>query len=156
MSEERYKPPATRVQDPPPSKGSAIKGVVLGFLVDMGGTLLFGVVTSIAYGMALAAAGRSPDEISASLSHPEADPLVSAISLLGGVAFSVLGGFVCERIARQGTYKLGVILSLVLVIVGFGLGGESAYSWAMNGLLIFLTVGSVLLGTRLAFQSRGS
>ena len=42
---------------------------------------------------------------------------------------------------------------MALALVGLVVGA-STYSAAMNGLLVFLTAGSVLLGTRLALQHR--
>ena len=151
MGEDRFRPPSSHVEDPRRGKGSAVKGVVLGLLADLGGTMLFGIVVSIAYGIALTAAGRSAEEVGSFLAQPEGDPLLSAILIGGGVLSSVLGGFVCERIARQGTYKLAVVLSALSLAAGFAMG-MPAYSWAMQALLIFLTVGSIFLGTRLAFQ----
>ena len=47
MSEDRFKPPAAHVEDPGRGKGSTIKGVVVGLVVDWVSTMLFGVVASI-------------------------------------------------------------------------------------------------------------
>ena len=151
MSEDRFKPPSARVQDPGRGKGSTIKGVIVGLVVDLVSTMLFGVVASIGWGIALGAAGHSQQEIEAALTRADADPLMSATFLAVGVLCSVLGGYVCERIARQGSYRLGIVLGVLSVLAGY-VFGASASSAAMTGLLIFLTIASVLLGTRLAFQ----
>ena len=50
MSKERFKPPSARVEDPDRGKGSTVKGVVAGLVVDLLGTMLFGVVASIGAG----------------------------------------------------------------------------------------------------------
>jgi len=151
MSEEdRFKPPSARVEDRPRGRGSAVKAVVFGLLADVGGTMLFGVVLSIVWGMALAASGQSSQEIEAAFANVDNDPLLSTLFLGGGVLCSVLGGYVCERIARRRDYRLGGVLALLSVVVGFALGAP-ARSAAMTVLLVFLTIGSVLLGTRLAF-----
>jgi len=150
MSEDRFKPPAAHVEDPGRGKGSTIKGVVVGLVVDWVSTMLFGVVASIGWGVALGAAGHSPQEIEAALTRADADPLLSATFLAVGVLCSVLGGYVCERIARRGDYKAGAILAALSAVLGLAMGASST-SVPMLALLIFLTIGSVLLGTRLAF-----
>jgi hypothetical protein len=151
MTDDRFKPPSSRVGDPRRGKGSAVKGVLLGLAVDVGGTMLFGLVVSIAWGLALTASGYSAEEIRSSFANADREPVLSTVLVGGGVLCSVLGGYVCERIARQGSYRLGLVLSGLSVLVGFALGTDGT-SMAMFLLLTVLTVGSVLLGTRLAFQ----
>jgi hypothetical protein len=153
MPEPRFKPPSAHVQDPPRGKGSAVRGVVFGVLVDVGGTLLFGIVLGIVYAMFLVGTGRNEQEVQASLANSEANPFISSIGLLGGLAFSVLGGYVCERTARKGNYRLGIVLSCISAVLGLAVAW-STYSVPMHGLLVFLTVGSVLLGTRLGWERR--
>ena len=150
MSEDRFRPPSARVEDRPRGPGSAVKGLLLGLLADVGGTTLFGVVLSVAWALALAAAGHGSQEIEAAFANVDDDPLLSAVFLGGGLLCSVLGGYVCERIARRGDYRLGAVLAVLSVLVGFVFGAP-ARSAAMTVLLVVLTVGSVLLGTRLAF-----
>ncbi len=128
-----------------------MKGVVLGLLTDLGGTMLFSVALSIAWGMVLAAAGKSAQEIEATFANAADDPLLSALALGGGLLCSVLGGYVCERIARRGDYQAGAVLATVSAVLGLAMGGGSGTSLPMHALMVFLTVGSVLLGTRLAF-----
>ncbi len=151
MSEDRFKPPSARVQDPGRGKGSTVKGVIVGLVVDVGTTMLFGIVASIVWGVALGVAGHSAQEIQATLARADADPLLSTLFLGAGVLCSVLGGYVCERIARRGDYKGGAVLAVLSAVLGLAMGTSTA-SPAMLALLTFLTVGSVLLGTRLAFQ----
>jgi hypothetical protein len=155
MGEDRFKPPSARVEDRPRGRGSAVKGVVLGLLADVGGTMVFGVVVSVVWGVVLAAAGRSGDEIQASFAGADDDPLLSTIFIAGGVLCSVLGGYVCERVARWGNYRVGAVLAALSLVVGFAIGAP-ARSAAMTLLMVFLTIGSVLLGTRLAFPERAA
>jgi MFS family permease len=150
MSEDRFKPPAARVEDPGRGKGSTVKGVIAGLVVDLATTMLSGIVVSIGWGIALGVAGHSQQEIEATLSRADADPLLSTLFLGVGVLCSVLGGYVCERIARRGDYKAGSMLAVLSAVLGLAMGASST-SVPMLALLVFLTVGSVLLGTRLAF-----
>ena len=150
MSEDRFKPPSAHVEDRGRGKGSMVTGVIAGLVVDLVSTMLFGVVASVVWGIALGAAGHSQQDIEAALTRPDADPLLSATFLAVGVLCSVLGGYVCERIARRGDYKAGAILAALSAVLGLAMGASST-SMPMLALLIFLTIGSVLLGTRLAF-----
>lgn len=150
MSKERFKPPSARVEDPDRGKGSTVKGVVAGLVVDLLGTMLFGVVATIGWGIALGVAGHSQQKIEAALTRADSDPLMSATFLVVGVLCSVLGGYVCERIARRGDYQAGAILAALSAVLGLAMGASSAPA-PMLALMIFLTVGSVLLGARLAF-----
>src|SRR5690606_37718675 len=58
-----YAPPGAAVGDLPAKPGSAVKAVVLGFLVDIGGTLVGTIVLGIVYGIVLAASGASEEEL---------------------------------------------------------------------------------------------
>ena len=150
MSEDRFKPPSTRVEDPRRGRGSLVKGVIAGLVVDLVSTMVFAVVASIGWGLVLGAEGRSPQEIEAALARADADPIMSASFLALGILCSVFGGYVCERIARRGDYRAGAILAGLSAVLGLATGA-SGTSLPMLALMAFLTVGSVLLGTRLAF-----
>jgi hypothetical protein len=151
MPDPNFTPPQADVRDAPKPKGSAIKGVLAGLAVDVGGTIAFSIVVSVAYGAMLAASGQGEEQIQAALAESDSNSIFSAIGVVGGCAFSILGGYVCERVARQRNYRAGAILGVVSVVLGLAMGAASL-PWAENMLLAFLTIGSVLLGTRLALE----
>ncbi|HEY2559946.1 MAG TPA: hypothetical protein VGI48_09600 [Caldimonas sp.] len=151
MPDPNFTPPQAEVRDTPKPKGSAIKGVLAGLAVDVAGTVAFGVLLSVTYGAILAASGQGEQEIRAALAEGDSNSIFTAIGVVGGCAFSILGGYVCERVARQRNYRAGAVLGGVSVALGLVLGAVSL-PWAENLLLAFLTVGSVLLGTRLALE----
>ena len=96
---------------------------------------------------------RDPGRGSGStIKRADADPLLSTLDLGVGVLCSVLGGYVCERIARRRDYKAGAVLAALSAVLGLAMGAGAA-SAPMLALLVFLTVGSVLLGTRLGFAA---
>jgi MFS family permease len=151
MPDPNFTPPQADVRDAPKPKGSAIKGVLAGLAVDVGGTIAFSIVVSVAYGAMLAASGQGEEQIQAALAESDSNSIFSAIGVVGGCAFSILGGYVCERVARQRNYRAGAVLGVVSVVLGLAMGAASL-PWAENMLLAFLTIGSVLLGTRLALE----
>src|SRR5262245_61329698 len=94
-----YRAPEAAVADQGPPRGSPVKGMIYGLLVDIFGSLLGGAVLFIAWAIWLGASGLDAEAIAKTMA--EEDPL-SAISLAGyavGTAFSWLGGYVCARVA---------------------------------------------------------
>jgi hypothetical protein len=151
MPDPNFTPPQAEVRDVPKPKGSAIKGVLAGLTVDFGGSIAFGIVLSVVYGGVLAASGQGEEQIRAALAESDSNSIFAAFGVVGGCAFSILGGYVCERVARQRDYRAGAVLGVVSVVLGLTMGALSV-PWAENALLAFLTMGSVLLGTRLALE----
>ena len=125
-------------------RGSPVKGMIFGLLVDIGGSLVASFVLFFIWAIWLSSSGLDADAVAQSMAEP--DPL-SGFSLasytLGG-GFSWLGGYVCARVARETELRcaavIGTISSLVSLAMGIGLP---------PGLYLFLTVltfASVMLG----------
>src|SRR5689334_2955078 len=104
-NENPYSAPEAALADRPGAPRSAVVAVIVGLVTDVGGSLVAGMMLSIAYGISLARSGVRPDEIGKALSSIQPWTLFWAVSMTVGVAFSVLGGFVCARIARRRSYR---------------------------------------------------
>jgi hypothetical protein len=145
-----YAPPEATLQDPPPQAGSAFKAIALGLAVDIGGTLVAGAILAFVYGMVLAASGTGAEEIAASMSTIPTDSWLFYAATVVGLGFSVLGGYVCARVARRSELKLGAILAAVSAVLGIVLSADHY----QLGTLLSLTlagIGAVLLGARLGY-----
>jgi hypothetical protein len=119
-----YAPPGANLGPPPPKeKGSAFKALLFGFLVDIGLSLMVGVVFAILYGIYQLAIGKSMEEIGQFFTEP--DPFSLSMMLLQAVggACSFLGGFVCARVARHSELRLGATLAALTLVFG----------WVTNG-----------------------
>jgi hypothetical protein len=125
-------------------RGSPVKGMIFGLLVDIGGSLVASFVLFFIWAIWLSSSGLDADAVAQSMAEP--DPL-SGFSLasytLGG-GFSWLGGYVCARVARETELRCAAVIatisSLVSLAMGIGLP---------PGLYLFLTVltfASVMLG----------
>jgi hypothetical protein len=151
-----YAPPEATVKDLPAKAGPAFKAVALGLGADIGGTFLAGIVLALIYGVVLGASGASTEEIVASTKAIGTDSWLFYAGALVGLAFSVLGGYVCARIARRDEMKLGAILAGLSALIGVLFSGE-AYQL---GTLISLTlagIGAVMIGARLGYtKNRGT
>jgi hypothetical protein len=149
-----YAPPQAALKDAPPAAGSAIKAVTLGLLADIGGTFAAVMVFMVIYGIALGASGGSLEELEAGAGSTDSW-LFYATSAIG-LAFSVLGGYVCARIARRSEMKLGAVLAAISAVSGFILAGDSYQLGTLLSLSI-ASIGAVLIGARLGLaRNRGT
>ena len=151
-----YAPPEATVKDLPAKAGSAFKAVAFGLGADIGGTFVAGIALALIYGVVLGASGASTEEIMASTKAIGTDSWLFYAGTLVGLAFSVLGGYVCARIARRDEMRLGAILAGLSALIGVLFSGE-AYQL---GTLISLTlagIGAVMIGARLGYtKNRGT
>lgn len=144
-----YAPPEATVHDLPARPGSAFKAIALGLATDIGGTLLATIVLAVIYGVALGAAGIKGDEIAATIRASATDSWFFYATTLVGLGFSVLGGFVCARIARRSELKLGAILATLSAVSGLALAGDEQQQLGTLLSLTLLGIGAVLVGARL-------
>ena len=109
MSQSPYAPPKADVGsgDDSQRRGSGVKAVAIGLVVDIGGTFLFGAGLSIAW---FVAAGL-PDDAQA-LEQLTQSPAYLLASMIVGGAFTVLGGYVAARIANHAEYRYALYLGL--------------------------------------------
>jgi len=151
-----YAPPEAAVRDAPAKAGSALKAVALGLVVDVGGTVLSGLIFGIVYAMVLGASGSSAEEIAARVTHVDTDSWLFYAASSLGLGFSLLGGYVCARVARRSEYRLGGILAVLSAALGALMAGEQY----QLGTLLSITlagIGATLFGTRLGYlKNRGA
>ena len=107
-----------------------------------------GVLLSVAYGMHLATSGMGDQQVAEALATIPTTPWLSTAGYVLGSALSILGGYVCTRIAQRRDYTLGLILGGISCVSGLLLG-YSQYSLPENIGLTILTFACVMVGTRL-------
>lgn len=140
-----YRPPAS---DPAPRtepRGSAVKAVLLGALADVGGSVAAGIVLTFTYAFLLGLAGADPEQIAFALANVPVDSWFSILGMVVGSGFSVLGGYLCARIARHSEYQLGAIVAAISALSGLVLGGRVPAGIDLAFSLV--TVASVMLGS---------
>jgi hypothetical protein len=151
-----YAPPEAAVRDLPAKAGSAFKAVAFGLAADIGGTFLAGIVLALVYGAVLGASGASTEEIVASTRAIGTDSWLFYAGTLVGLACSVLGGYVCARIARRDEMKLGAILAGLTALIGILFSGED-YQLGTLASLTLAGIGAVMIGARLGnTKNRGT
>jgi len=150
MTEQRdpFEPPKARVEDEP-RPGPAVKAILAGIIVDLGGSTIGGIVFGVAYFIVRTAMGASQEDIVAATSN--ADPL-SFLFIAGGLigcGFSVLGGYVCANIAKEREFASGFVVALVST--AFAIYYSSEFSIGVILLLAALTFASVMGGVKIGY-----
>ncbi len=144
-----YTPPSARVADVAVEKrGSPIKAVAFGLLVDIGGSLAFGLLLVFAYGVSQASSGATSAEIAASFENLSVDSWVSIVGDIVDTLFSALGGYVCARVAKRSEFRLGAMLAALSISFATLVGG-SDYSVLWNIVLSVVTFLAVMFGVRM-------
>jgi hypothetical protein len=131
--------------------GSPVKAILLGIAVDLGGSMVLGVVFGMIYATSLAAEGLSGDEIASRLQSIPLDSWYHILALSLGLVLSVVGGYVCARIAKHNEYMLGAIQAAILITFGVAMGGGT-YPVPVHALLAVLSAVAVIGGVWLGVQ----
>lgn len=139
-----YRPPQAAVADPERPRGSPLKAVTFGALVDLGGSIVAAFVIMFVYGVWLGASGAGGEEIERALGNVEPGSTVSLIGYAVGTGFSWLGGYVCARVVGHDELKWAGVVAAISCSVGLAMG--SSLSWELNMLLLGLTLAAVLFG----------
>jgi hypothetical protein len=111
MSGNPYQPPEAPVAgaDREERFGSPIKAILIGLVVDIGGSVVGGTILAVAWGILLGAGGASGEEIDRFFR--ESDTFLWA-SLCTGLAFTTFGAYVTARIANRAEYRFALMLGL--------------------------------------------
>ena len=140
-----YRPPEAAVNDVERAPGAPVKAVIYGILVDVGGSIVAGLVLVFAYSMVLAGSGASLAEIERAVSNADPTAWFSIVGLLAGCAASFLGGYVCARVAATAEMKWVGIVAAASGVVSL-LMAMDAYSLEWNALLALVGMAAVFAG----------
>jgi len=149
-AQDPYRPPQAAVADQDRPRGSPVKGMIFGVLVDIGGSMVAAFILFFVWAIWLGASGLDAEAITQAM--VENDPM-SGVSLLGygaGAAFSWLGGYVCARVAKETELRCAAVVAAVSAALALAMGTELPLP--LNLLLAALTVGAVMLGGSMGAQ----
>ena len=121
------------------------KAVIVGAIVDNAGTLLLMTILATA----LVSTGLSEDEVMSRMKSTSG----LLLGLIIGLGFTVLGGYIAGRIARQHERTHGALVAVIGMVIAliFRDGGDPAW-FDIAGFAGMLPAG--ILGGRLAWQRR--
>ena len=126
-------------------KGSRLLAVMIGCLIDLGGSIFVGMAATFCYGLFLGIQGVPYDEAMTAITKLHEQPLVMMVLYPVGFGLSVLGGYVCARIANYSEYRCALIQGACSFLYGFTIG-MGTQPFLKSFLLSILSYGCVLLG----------
>ena len=141
-----YGAPQSKLADAAPRPGSPYKAVIFGLLTDFGGTIAYSMLLAFLYAVALSNTGTPPEQMEEAVKNISSESLLFWAGSIGGCGFSVLGGYVCARVAGQSEYTLGAILAALVVVLGLLLFGSGEQDMGLAIALNATTVAAVIVG----------
>ena len=130
------------------------KAIVYGVLVDIGGSIVAGLVLATVYAFALAGSGMPREDILRAISEPEPASWFSIAGFLAGCGASFLGGYVCTRVAAGHAMRPAGVVAAISGVVSLVMGsGAYAFEWA--AVLALADMGAVFAGGWVGIQGKG-
>ena len=145
MNEFRDASSESKIETKNLKKGSPLKAIIIGLVVDIAGSFVSAFIMAIAYSVLLASRGLSPQEIEHRLTNLDPYSAFSIITMVVGGCMTVLGGYVCARIVNHSEYRYTFIFGFISAAFGH-IASESYYSTLDSIALGILTLGCALLG----------
>ena len=139
MSHDPFTPPASNVEVREQKRGSAVKAIVVGMVVDFAGSMILSFLFVVTYAAYLGATGQADQvaKFSEGFDYDSGPGLVLAVM---GCLFSVLGGFICARIARHAEYRLGLIMATLSVALALVIDARASATYFVLAVLSFASV----------------
>ena len=149
------RPPGSPVRDPQAAPGRSTPiAIVLGFIVDVGGTMVFSLVAATVASILLVSGGTAPEGLAAAL---EESGTFKLVSLAGGLSCTVLGGYVAARFANRSEYATAFAVGVVSLIFGEAmmLFTTETATWWMRLAGDLLVIPAAVLGGHLRVLRKG-
>ena len=153
MNEFSDTSPTSEAETRSSKKGSPVKAIIIGLLVDIIGSTVLVIILGIVYSMVLASQGLTPEEIEYRLTNLDPYSAFSIICMFFGGLMTVIAGYLCARIVNYSEYTYAFILGFISAMIGFT-AGESYYSTLDNLFLVLLTLGCALFGAWLYVKNK--
>ncbi len=152
MPKPPSKPPRPDAQGQPPSpgsgaRGSPVKAILTGLFVDLGGSVLVGVVLTQLYRVSLALSGLSADEIDKAMAAIPPQSMLMILAMVMGAGCSVAGGYVCARIVGRDEFRAGAVMASLSAFLSL-LSGPVDVDADLLVLTTLSTIACVLLGVK--------
>jgi hypothetical protein len=113
-----YRAPAAPVADLERPRGSPLKGVIYGVLVDIVGTTAATMAIMFVWGIVLAVNGASAEDIQATAQNIDPTSFIGLLASAVGCGFSFLGGYVCARVAGSAELKWAAVMAVISTVFG--------------------------------------
>ncbi|MGA7195368.1 MAG: YrzE family protein [Anaerolineales bacterium] len=151
-------------KEPKVSIGRGILAVVVGAIVDIGGSnivaLIYTMILIIPKAIQLTSQGLSQAQIQSQLMPDASTISQSAFIITFGFLLSVLGGYVAGKIAKQNEILFGLATGIAVVVIAnacsLALQSPTSFSTLWRTFLTIAGIGAETLGGYLAYLQRAS
>jgi len=155
MSNNPYVAPQSHVQQHEDLPVRPVKGIVIGLLIDLGGSILAVALISFAYATYIGSQGASASEIESAMTSTDLFSPLGLMNTVAGMAMSYLAGFYCLRISRGTNLRYPLILAAIVLALGLGVG----LAWETTNVFLLLSLaalgfGATLFGGAKALRAR--
>lgn len=134
-------------------KGPRLLAIIIGLLIDVGGSVLMGFLVVFFYGIFLLSQGKNFEQIGRALSVIHSHTVASIILYSIAFGLSLLAGYICARIANYREYSSALIVAIISSSYGF-IVGIGTYSLILNLGMSILTFTCVMLGALIYAKSK--
>jgi hypothetical protein len=151
-----YRPPGSPVRDPQGARPrSTPLAILLGFVVDVGGTMVFSVVAATVASILLVSGGVAPEDLGRAFAE---SPTFQLVGLAGGLTCTALGGYVAARFANRSEYATAFAVGLASLVFGEAMvlfSGQGTALWVRLAGDV-LVIPAALLGGHLRAMQKGA
>ncbi|HEB83086.1 MAG TPA: hypothetical protein ENJ11_09530 [Gammaproteobacteria bacterium] len=123
----------------------SFKAVIAGILTDIAGSIIAGVLVSIALVIYLVSNGADENNMEAMIMENMVRPPWSIISFAMAALVSLMAGYVTAKVAKVQVYYAAGIVALLTAAYGF-YAGLGMYSHVMNAGVSVFSAAIVMLG----------
>ena len=123
-------------------RGSPVKGMVFGLLVDIGGSFVATIVLLFVWTIWLSASGVDAEGVAETIAEPGSTIAIATYTT--GGAFSWLGGYICARVARETELRCAAVIGAISALISLVMG--SSLPLGLDVFLAAMTFGCVMLG----------
>ncbi len=127
-------------------KGSRLLAVIIGLLIDIGGSVLMGFLVVIFYGIFLSMQGKTIEQIGRALSAINSNTIATIILYSIAFSLSLLAGYICARIVDYREYSCALIVAVISSLYGF-IVRIGTYSLILSFGLSIIAFTCVMLGS---------
>ena len=113
----------------------SVKGVLLGVLADVAGSTVSGIIMIPIFGGNILTEEMSDKELDEAIHAMTQGNEFLLTSLVVGLIFTVIGGYVAARVAKKGIYLNSGMVGVIGVVLGILLAGETALWFDVAGFI---------------------
>lgn len=148
MEDNIYNAPKSNIKIEEDYKGSPVKGILLATAIDVFGSIVVGIISTVIYGRYLASQGYDLEGITQQLENIDSLSLLSVVSTAFACVITIYAGYFCAKKINYSEYKFVLIFCFISAFSGFLIGG-AYFSITENIVYSLMTIACGLVGAKI-------